>query len=85
MKPMKYIFHRKRLGDLVIEANGLKKAFGDKVLFDNLSFNLPPGGIVGIIGPNGAGKTTLFRILTGQEKADAGEIRIGRFGATCVC
>ncbi|MES1190776.1 MAG: energy-dependent translational throttle protein EttA [Steroidobacter sp.] len=72
-----YIPPGPRLGELVIEANGLKKAFGDKMLFDNLSFNLPPGGIVGIIGPNGAGKTTLFRILTGQEKADAGEIRVG--------
>ncbi|HVY24805.1 MAG TPA: energy-dependent translational throttle protein EttA [Steroidobacteraceae bacterium] len=72
-----YIPPGPRLGELVIEATGLKKAFGDKMLFDNLSFNLPPGGIVGIIGPNGAGKTTLFRILTGQEKADAGEIRVG--------
>jgi len=72
-----YIPPGPRLGELVIEANGLKKAFGDKVLFDNLSFNLPPGGIVGIIGPNGAGKTTLFRILTGQEKPDSGEIRVG--------
>jgi len=72
-----YIPPGPRLGELVIEANGLKKAFGDKMLFDNLSFNLPPGGIVGIIGPNGAGKTTLFRILTGQEKPDAGEIRMG--------
>lgn len=66
-----------RLGDLVIEANNLSKRFGDKILFENLSFNLPKGGIVGIIGPNGAGKTTLFRILTGQEKADNGEIRVG--------
>lgn len=72
-----YIPPGPRLGELVIEANGLKKAFGDKMLFDNLSFNLPPGGIVGIIGPNGAGKTTLFRILTGQEKPDSGEIRLG--------
>src|SRR5690606_32951102 len=66
-----------RLGELVIEANGLKKAFGDRLLFENLSFNLPAGGIVGVIGPNGAGKTTLFRILIGQEKPDAGEVRIG--------
>ncbi|HEX2586521.1 MAG TPA: energy-dependent translational throttle protein EttA [Steroidobacteraceae bacterium] len=72
-----YIPPGPRLGELVIEAIGMKKAFGDKVLFDNLSFNLPPGGIVGIIGPNGAGKTTLFRILTGQEKADAGDMRTG--------
>lgn len=72
-----YIPPGPRLGELVIEANGLKKGFGDRLLFDNLSFNLPAGGIVGVIGPNGAGKTTMFRILTGQEKPDAGEIRIG--------
>ena len=72
-----YIPPGDRLGDLVIEANGLKKAFGDRLLFDDLSFNLPPGGIVGIIGPNGAGKTTLFRILTGTEQPDAGELRVG--------
>jgi sulfate-transporting ATPase len=72
-----YIPPGPRLGDLVIEAKNLRKAFGDHLLFDNLSFNLPPGGIVGVIGPNGAGKTTLFRILVGQEKPDAGEIRIG--------
>jgi ATP-binding cassette ChvD family protein len=66
-----------RLGDLVIEANNLKKGFGDRLLYDNLSFNLPKGGIVGIIGPNGAGKTTLFRMITGQEKPDGGELRIG--------
>jgi sulfate-transporting ATPase len=72
-----YIPPGPRLGDLVIEAKNLRKAFGEKLLFDNLSFNLPAGGIVGVIGPNGAGKTTLFRILTGQEKPDAGEIRIG--------
>ncbi len=72
-----YIPPGPRLGELVIEANGLKKAFGDKLLFDNLSFNLPAGGIVGIIGPNGAGKTTLFRILTDQEKPDSGELRFG--------
>jgi ATP-binding cassette ChvD family protein len=66
-----------RLGDNVIEAKGLTKAYGDKLLFENLSFNLPPGGIVGIIGPNGAGKTTLFRIITGQEQPDSGEIKIG--------
>ena len=61
----------------MVEAKGLSKAYGEKLLFENLSFKLPQGGIVGIIGPNGAGKTTLFRILTGQEKPDAGEIRIG--------
>ena len=66
-----------RLGDNVIEAKGVTKAYGDKLLFENLSFSLPPGGIVGIIGPNGAGKTTLFRIITGQEKPDSGEVVIG--------
>ncbi|RLS32391.1 MAG: energy-dependent translational throttle protein EttA [Planctomycetota bacterium] len=65
------------LGDLVIEGEGLSKGFGDKLLFENLSFRLPPGGIVGIIGPNGAGKTTLFRMLVGQEKPDSGTLRIG--------
>ena len=72
-----YIPPGPRLGELVIEAKGLSKAYGEKLLFENLDFNLPQGGIVGIIGPNGAGKTTLFRILTGQEPADAGEVRIG--------
>ncbi|MGQ9660566.1 MAG: energy-dependent translational throttle protein EttA [Thermochromatium sp.] len=72
-----YIPPGPRLGDLVIEAVGLKKAYGDKLLYENLSFNLPKGGIVGIIGPNGAGKTTLFRIITGQEQPDAGTLRIG--------
>ncbi|MFZ8997075.1 MAG: energy-dependent translational throttle protein EttA [Ilumatobacteraceae bacterium] len=66
-----------RLGDTVIEVDGLKKAFGDKLLFDNLSFSLPPAGIVGVIGANGAGKTTLFRMLVGQEQPDAGAIRVG--------
>jgi ATP-binding cassette ChvD family protein len=65
------------LGDLVIEADGLSKAFGDKLLFENLSFRIPPGGIVGIIGPNGAGKTTLFRMLVGQEQPDAGSVKVG--------
>ena len=65
-----------RLGDNVIDVEGLSKAYGDRLLIDNLSFKLPPGGIVGIIGPNGAGKTTLFRMLTGQEKPDAGSIKI---------
>ncbi|MDX2094918.1 MAG: energy-dependent translational throttle protein EttA [Alphaproteobacteria bacterium] len=66
-----------RLGNVVIEAEGLKKAFGDRLLIDNLSFNLPPGGIVGIIGPNGAGKTTLFRMITGAETPDAGSFKVG--------
>ena len=72
-----YIPPGDRLGDLVIEANGLQKSFGDKLLYKDLTFNLPRGGIVGIIGPNGAGKTTLFRMLTGDEQPDAGELRIG--------
>jgi ATP-binding cassette ChvD family protein len=67
----------KRLGDLVVEASGVSKAFGDKLLFEDLSFSLPPGGIVGVIGPNGAGKTTLFRMITQQEQADAGVLRLG--------
>jgi ATP-binding cassette ChvD family protein len=72
-----YIPPGPRLGELVVETQGLSKAYGEKLLFENMSFKLPQGGIVGIIGPNGAGKTTLFRILTGQEQADAGEVRIG--------
>ena len=72
-----YIPPGPRLGELVIEANNLRKGFGDRLLFDNLNFNLPAGGIVGVIGPNGAGKTTMFRLLTGQEKPDSGEVRIG--------
>ena len=72
-----YIPPGERLGDLVVEVSGLKKGYGERLLIDNLSFSLPRGGIVGIIGPNGAGKTTLFRILTGVEKPDAGEIRLG--------
>ncbi len=72
-----YIPPGERLGELVVEAKGLKKGFGDRILIDGLSFNLPRGGIVGIIGPNGAGKTTLFRMLTGHERPDGGEIRIG--------
>src|SRR6202163_72040 len=71
-----YIPPGPRLGDLVSEVKGLRKGFGDRLLIDNLNFTLPRGGIVGIIGPNGAGKTTLFRMLTGAEKPDAGEIRI---------
>ncbi|MEM9234003.1 MAG: energy-dependent translational throttle protein EttA, partial [Pseudomonadota bacterium] len=66
-----------RLGGIAIEAEGLKKAFGDKLLYENVDFKLPPGGIVGIIGPNGAGKTTLFRMITGQEEPDEGTIKIG--------
>jgi ATP-binding cassette ChvD family protein len=66
-----------RLGGVVVEVDGLSKAFGDQLLIDNLSFKLPPGGIVGVIGPNGAGKTTLFKMVTGQEKPDAGAIRLG--------
>ena len=72
-----YIPPGERLGDLVIEAKNLRKAYGDRLLIDNLSFSLPKGGIVGIIGPTGAGKTTLFRMLTGGEAPDAGEIRLG--------
>jgi ATPase subunit of ABC transporter with duplicated ATPase domains len=66
-----------RLGGKVIEVEGLKKAMGDKLLIENLSFSIPPGGIVGVIGPNGAGKSTLFKMLTGQEKPDAGTVEIG--------
>jgi energy-dependent translational throttle protein EttA len=72
-----YIPPGDRLGDLVIECKNLRKGYGDRLLIDSLSFNLPPGGIVGIIGPNGAGKTTLFRMLSGIEKPDGGEIRLG--------
>ncbi len=72
-----YIPPGPRLGDVVIEVKNLSKGYGDKLLIDKLSFSLPPGGIVGIIGPNGAGKTTLFRMLTGVEKADSGEIKLG--------
>ena len=72
-----YIPPGPRLGDLVIEANGLRKGYGDRLLYEDLSFNLPKGGIVGVIGPNGAGKTTMFRIITGQEQPDAGELRVG--------
>ena len=66
-----------RLGNLVVQAQGVAKAYGDKLLYDNLEFSLPPGGIVGIIGPNGAGKTTLFKLITGLEQPDAGSFRIG--------
>ena len=67
----------KRLGDTVIEVNGISKSFGDRILIENLSFSLPPAGIVGIIGPNGAGKTTLFKMLTGQETVDSGTVKVG--------
>jgi ATP-binding cassette ChvD family protein len=66
-----------RLGDVVVEAQGVRKAYGDKLLFDDLTFSLPRGGIVGVIGPNGAGKTTLFRLITGEETVDAGTLRVG--------
>jgi len=66
-----------RLGDKVIEATGVAKAYGEKLLFENLNFKLPPAGIVGVIGPNGAGKTTLFRLIMGVETPDAGEFRVG--------
>lgn len=72
-----YIPNGKRLGDVVIQAEGLRKAYGEKLLFDNLSFTLPRSGIVGIIGPNGAGKTTLFKLVNGLEKPDAGTLKIG--------
>jgi ATP-binding cassette ChvD family protein len=73
-----YIPAGPRLGDVVIEAKGLRKAFGDKLLIDDAEFLIPPGAIVGIIGPNGAGKTTLFKLITGLEKADAGDLRLGQ-------
>src|SRR5699024_9811311 len=66
-----------RLGNVVIEAENISKAYGDKLLFEDLSFSLPPAGIVGVIGPNGAGKTSLFRLITGQEQPDSGTIKVG--------
>jgi sulfate-transporting ATPase len=72
-----YIPPGPRLGDVVLEVNDLKKGFGDKLLIDGLSFQLPTGGIVGVIGPNGAGKTTMFRMITGEEQADSGTLRLG--------
>jgi sulfate-transporting ATPase len=72
-----YIPPGPRLGNLVVEANGVSKGYGDRLLMENLSFFLPPGGIVGVVGPNGAGKTTLFRMITGQESPDAGGFRVG--------
>jgi ATP-binding cassette ChvD family protein len=72
-----YIPPGPRLGQVVIEAEGVRKAYGDRILVDDMNFRLPPGGIVGVIGPNGAGKTTLFRMITNQEKPDGGKIRVG--------
>ncbi|PID28232.1 MAG: energy-dependent translational throttle protein EttA [Candidatus Cloacimonadota bacterium] len=72
-----YIPTTSRLGNIVVEAENLKKCFGERVIFDEMNFNLPPGGIVGVIGPNGAGKTTLFNIITGSEKPDFGSIKVG--------
>ena len=72
-----YIPPGPRLGDVVVNANGISKAYDDKVLYDNVNFSLPKGGIVGVIGPNGAGKTTLFKMIVGKEKPDAGSIKIG--------
>jgi sulfate-transporting ATPase len=72
-----YIPPGPRLGDLVVEAKGISKAFGDNVLYENVEFSLPKGGIVGVVGPNGAGKTTMFRMIIGKEKPDSGTIRIG--------
>jgi ATP-binding cassette ChvD family protein len=72
-----YIPPGPRLGDIVVEARGLRKAYGDLLLMDDVNFTLPPGGIVGVIGPNGAGKTTLFRMITGQEHPDGGSLRLG--------
>jgi ATPase subunit of ABC transporter with duplicated ATPase domains len=76
-----YIPPGPRLGDVVIEAEDAGKAFGDRLLMENMSFRLPPGGIVGVIGPNGAGKTTLFKMITGQETTDSGSIRLGETAA----
>ncbi|MBK5281327.1 MAG: energy-dependent translational throttle protein EttA [Nitrospiraceae bacterium] len=72
-----YIPPGPRLGDVVVEAQGVSKAYGDKVLYENVNFSLPKGGIVGVIGPNGAGKTTMFRMIIGKEKPDAGTIKVG--------
>src|SRR6202008_2898250 len=72
-----YIAPGPRLGDIVVEARGLKKGYGDNLLIDGLDFTLPRGGLVGAIGPNGAGKTTLFRMITGQEKPDGGSLKVG--------
>ena len=72
-----YIPSGPRLGDVVVEADDLSKSFGDTVLFEQLSFSLPKGGIVGVIGPNGAGKSTLFKIIAGMEKSDSGTLKLG--------
>jgi ATPase subunit of ABC transporter with duplicated ATPase domains len=72
-----YIPPGPRLGKMVIEADNVSKAYGERLLFENMSFHLPPGGIVGVVGPNGAGKTTLFKMITGDEKPDSGTFRIG--------
>jgi ATPase subunit of ABC transporter with duplicated ATPase domains len=71
-----YIPPGPRLGDVVIEAVGISKAYGDRILFENMNFSLPPGGIIGVIGPNGAGKTTLFKLIIEQEQPDGGTIKI---------
>src|SRR5437762_4927635 len=73
-----YIPPGQRLGNVVIESDNVRKAFGENLLIDDMNFSLPPGGIVGVIGPNGAGKTTLFRMIVGSEKPDDGELRIGQ-------
>jgi len=73
-----YIPPGARLGDIVLEVNNLKKSFGEKLLINGLSFQLPPGGIVGVVGPNGAGKTTMFRMITGEEKPDSGTLKLGK-------
>jgi sulfate-transporting ATPase len=78
-----YIPPGPRLGDVVIEASGVSKAFGDRVLFEGLDFSLPKGGIVGVIGPNGAGKTTLFKLITSQDRADAGAFKVGETVSLC--
>jgi energy-dependent translational throttle protein EttA len=80
-----YIPPGPRLGDVVIEANGISKAFGDNVLYENVNFNLPKGGIVGVVGPNGAGKTTMFKMIIGKEKPDTGSIKVGAWTVTRRC
>ncbi|MCK7532171.1 MAG: ATP-binding cassette domain-containing protein [Marinilabiliales bacterium] len=74
-----------RLGDKVIVAKNVSKAFGDKILFENFSFDLPPNGIVGVIGPNGAGKTTLFRMIMGMETCDSGSFDVGGYRCSRIC